>query len=188
MMIRTVLAVALVALAAPAAAQETDQAAIAAQKEAMKRFEWMHGAWRGPASGVTREGPYKITQTERIGPFLDGTVMVIEGRGYLPDGSTGFNALGVISYDARAKTYRMRSWALGHTGDFALTPTDSGYLWEIPAGPSATIRYTATFSGGTWTETGDYQAAGAPPRRIFEMNLKRLGDSGWPGAGAVAKD
>lgn len=181
-------AVALVTLAAPAVAQEADQAAIAAQKHAMKRFEWMHGAWRGPASGMNRAGPYQVTQTERVGPFLDGTLLVIEGRGYQADGSIGFNALGIISFDPATRAYRMRSWALGRSGDFAITPTDTGFVWEVPAGPGAVIRYTATFADGSWSEVGDYVAPGAPPRRIFDMKLTRIGNPGWPGAGAIAKD
>lgn len=68
-----------------------------------------------------------------------------------------------------------------------LTPTDKGYGWEIPAGPNAVIRYTATLADGTWTEVGDYVAAGGQPRRVFEMNLKRVGDTDWPAAGGLAR-
>ena len=81
-MFRTVLAgAALLALAPPAMAQDANGPAIAEQQAAMKRFAWMQGAWRGPARGVNRSGPYSVTQTERIGPFLSGTVIVMEGRG-----------------------------------------------------------------------------------------------------------
>lgn len=181
-------AVALAMLAVPALAQDADHGRIDAQKAAMKRFEWMHGVWRGPGTGVNRSGPYSVTQTERIGPFLDGTVVVMEGKGYNPDGSVGFNAFGILSYDPATEAYTLHSYALGQQGDFALTPTDTGYVWSIPAGPGATIRYTATFSGGTWTEVGDYVASGSAPRRVFEMNLHRVGDTGWPAAGGIAKD
>lgn len=181
-------AIALVALAAPGEAQDANGAAIAEQQAAMKRFAWMQGVWRGPGSGVNRSGPYAVTQTERIGPFLGGTVIVMEGKGYNPDGSTGFNAFGILSYDPATKRYSLHSYALGYAGDFALTPTDTGYVWEIPAGPGAVIRYTATFVGGTWTEVGDYVAGSQPPRRIFVMTLKRFGDTDWPAAGGVPRD
>lgn len=181
-------AIALMALAAPAMAQDSNGAAIAEQQAAMKRFAWMQGVWRGPGNGVNRSGPYSVTQTERIGPFLGGTVIVMEGKGYNPDGSTGFNAFGILSYDPATKSYKLHSYALGYAGDFALTPTDNGYVWEIPAGPGAVIRYTATFTGGTWTEVGDYVAGSQPPRRIFVMTLKRLGDTDWPAAGGVPRD
>ncbi|MCW3847299.1 DUF1579 domain-containing protein [Sphingomonas sp. LB-2] len=181
-------ALALTAPAAPACAQDTDQASIAEQQQAMKRLSWMHGVWRGPGGGFNRSGPYKVTQTERIGPMLGGTLIVIEGKGYMADGSVGFNAFGIISYDPRTKRYTIHSYALGHAGDFPLTPTDNGYIWEVQAGPDAVIRYTATLKDGTWTEVGDYVAGGQPPRRIFEMNLKRVGNSDWPLAGGIPKD
>jgi len=188
-MIRPIFAVlAALTLAAPAVAQDANQTSIAEQKAAMRKLAWMLGTWRGPGGGFNRSGPYKVTQTERIGPMLDGTLIVIEGKGYSPDGSTGFNAFGVISYDPATKAYALHSYALGYAGDFALTPTDTGYVWSIPAGPGATIRYTATLSNGTWNEVGDYVAGSAPPRRIFEMNLKRVGDTDWPNGGGVAKD
>lgn len=188
-MIRTIAAACALALAlcaTPAMAQETDHAAIAQQKQAMQRFAWMFGTWRGPAKGATREGPYTVTQTERIGPMLDGTVVVIEGKGFRPDGSTGFNAFAVVSWDVPNKTYRMRSYALGHAGDFVLTPIDNGYSWQIPAGPNAVIRYTATLADGVWTEVGDFVPAGGQPRRVMEMNLTRVGDTDWPAAGGLA--
>jgi hypothetical protein len=188
MMFRTTIAAIAIAVAIPAApamAQETDHASIAEQQAAMKKLSWMFGAWRGPGSGVTRAGPYQVVQTERIGPMLDGTLVVIEGKGYRPDGSIGFNAFAVISYDPQTKRYMMRSYALGHYSDFELTLTDKGYNWEIPAGPGAVIRYTMTLKDGTWNEVGDYVASGQPPRRIFEMNLQRVGDTGWPLAGSI---
>jgi hypothetical protein len=189
MMIRTMLvALALLFSAAPAMAQEANPAAIAEQKAAMKRFAWMLGTWRGPAKGMTRAGPYQVTQTERIGPMLDGTVVVIEGKGFRDDDSVAFNAFAIVSWDVPTKTYKMRSHALGYAGDFVLTPIENGYTWQIPAGPGATIDYKATFSNGIWTETGDYVAAGQPPRRIMEMNLKRVGDSDWPAGGGLSKD
>jgi hypothetical protein len=172
---------------AAAFAQGTDTAAIAAQQEAMKKLDWMDGKWRGPAVSQSPQGEHKVTQTERIGGFLDGTLKVIEGRGYNADGGTGFHAFGVVTYDPATKTYWMTSSAQGRSGKFQLTPSDNGYKWEIPAGP-ATIRYTAALADGKWTEVGDYVVAGQPPRRFFTMTLTRIGDTDWPEAGAVAKD
>jgi hypothetical protein len=127
---------------------------------------------------------HTITQTERVGPFLDGAVKVIEGRGYEGDGSAGFNALGIISYEPATGAYTMRAYAQGHVGDFALTPTADGFRWEIPAGPT-TMRYTAVIKDGTWSEVGDRIVPGKEPTRFFEMTLTRVGDTDWPVAGAV---
>src|SRR6476620_10868622 len=105
-------------LPAAAHAQAPDPAAIAAQKEAMHKLDWMHGVWRGPAVTSYPGGEHRVTQTERIGPFLDGSVTVMEGKGYNDDGSVGFNALGVASYDSATKSYWLTSWALGRAGKF----------------------------------------------------------------------
>ena len=166
---------------ASAVAQGPDPQALAAEREAMARFAWMDGIWRGPATTQLPSGPHSVTQTERIGPTLGGTIKVMEGRGYNADGSTGFNAFGILSYDPAGRSYRLHSYALGHAGDFELILTADGYVWTIPAGPF-TIRYTATLAGGTWTEVGDRIAPGQPPQRFFEMHLRRVSDTDWPAA------
>jgi hypothetical protein len=159
--------------------------AIAAQREAMSKLSIMDGVWRGPAWTIVASGEkHAITQTERIGPFLDGSVKVIEGRGYDPDGKVTFNAFGTISYNPTTKVYTLHSHAQGQVGDFVLTPTADGYVWEIPAGPM-TIRYTAVIKGGAWREVGDRIAAGQDPVRMFEANLERVGNTDWPAAGAI---
>lgn len=159
---------------------------IAAQQGAMGRLSFMDGVWRGPAWTILPSGDkHTITQTERIGPFLDGSVKVIEGRGYDQDGTVTFNAFGTISYDPATHAYTMHSYAQGHVGDFMLTPTADGFTWEIPAG-AILIRYSATIKGGVWREVGDRLLPGQEPIRFFEMNLKRMGDTTWPAAGAVS--
>jgi hypothetical protein len=160
-------------------------ALISAQRDALKRLAYMDGVWRGPASTILASGQrHDITQTERIGPFLDGSVKVLEGRGYETNGSVSFNAFGVISYQPDKRAYVLHSYAQGLAGDFTLTPTADGYIWEIPAGPN-TIRYTAAIGNGAWREVGDLIAPGKEPVRFFEMNLKRVGDTKWPADGPV---
>lgn len=176
------------ACAAPAYAQPASPAAfIAAQKEALAPLATMDGVWRGTGWSLdpATRARHDVTQTERVGPLLGGSVKLIEGRGYGVDGSTVFNAFAVVSYDPVRKTYTLSSWAMGRSGDFPLTPTADGFIWTVPAGPGAVIRYTAVVRDGTWREIGDYLAEGQPPRQIFEMNLRRVGDSDWPEAGAV---
>jgi len=159
---------------------------IAAQRDAMVRLAYMDGVWRGPAWSILPSGEkHNITQTERIGPFLDGSVKVIEGRGYDPDGRVTFNAFGTISYDQATKVYTLHSHAMGYVGDFVLNLTPDGYTWDIPAGPMI-IHYTAVVKYGTWHEVGDRIMPGKSPVRIFEMDLKRVGDTDWPAAGAIS--
>jgi len=168
-----------------AAAQAADPAVLDAQRAAIAKLGWMDGTWRGPATTMMPGGAHKVTQTERIGTMLGGTIRVMEGKGFNPDGTTGFNAFAVLSYDPATGAYALHSYAQGRAGDFKLTPTADGYIWEIPAGPM-TIRYMATITGTTWHEVGDRVMPGQPPQRFFDMVLTRVGDSAWPGAGGMA--
>jgi hypothetical protein len=175
-------------LALPAAEQApSDPAAeIAAQREAMESLAFMDGLWRGPAWTMLPSGEkHFITQTERIGLLLDGSVKLIEGRGDEPDGTVAFNALGIVSFDAEQSAYSLRSYAMGKVGDFTLTLTADGCTWEIPAGPM-TIRYTAVVTDSTWREVGDRIMPGGEPARFLEMSLVRLGDTDWPARDPVS--
>jgi hypothetical protein len=161
-------------------------ALMSAQREAMAALKSMDGVWRGPAWTLLPNGEKRhITQTERIGPFLQDSVKVIEGRGYSEDGTVSFNALGIVSFDPAKRTYSLRSYALGRSGDFAFRPQPDGYTWEIPAGPGTTIRYSATIKGNTLHEVGDRIVADREPVRFFEMKLTRIGDTDWPGASPI---
>ncbi len=165
--------------------QYDPSARIAAQRSAMAPLAQLDGQWRGTAtihlpSGETRE----LTQTERVGGFLDGSIKVIEGRGYGADGKLEFNAFAIISFDPKSQAYNFRSYAHGQAGDFVLKPTDDGFTWDIPAGP-ATIRYTAVVTGDTWTETGVRMVPGQDPVPMVTLVLKRIGEGNWPAEGAV---
>jgi hypothetical protein len=184
---RTLALAFVVSMAVPALAQgRPDPAALAAaQKEALKAFAAMDGVWRGPAWTILPSGEkHAITQTERIGPFLDGAVKVIEGKGYEADGKVSFNAFGTISFNPAKNAYTLHSYAMGSVGDFVIKPTPDGYTWEIPAGPM-TIRYTAVIKDGTLKEVGDRLEPGKDPVRFFEMTLTRIGDTTWPAGAAV---
>lgn len=173
-------------LAAPAQGPPNPSALIAAQRDAMARLAYMDGVWRGPAWTILPSGEkHAVTQTERIGAFLDGSVKVIEGRGYDSDGKVSFNAFGTISFNPTTNAYTLHSLAMGYVGDFVLNLTPDGYTWDIPAGP-VTIHYTAIVKDGTWREVGDRIMPGKPPVRFFEMDLKRVGDTDWPAAGAIS--
>ena len=180
-----VIAATLAATSAFAQSPPDPSARIAKQQAAMKALSWMDGVWRGSATTTRPDGrKITVTQTERSGPLLGGAVHVVEGRGYNADGTTGFNALGIISYDPDKDAYGMRSYAMGQVGDFPLTVIPNGAVWTIPAGP-ATIRYTITTKDGVWHEVGERLVEGQAPAAFFEMTLERVGDSSWPAAGAI---
>jgi hypothetical protein len=117
--------------------------------------------------------------------MLDGTVRVLEGRGYETDGSLSFNAFAVISYNPDTKVYSMRSYSGGRAGDFPIKPTADGFTWDIQAGPNMKIEYVATVKDGKWTEIGTRVPKDGPPVKFIEFTVTRLGDSAWPAAGIV---
>jgi hypothetical protein len=96
----------------------TDLAVIAEQKAAIAKLDKLRGEWRGTATITGPGGTLKLVQTERVGPMLDGTVMVVEGRGTDEAGKLVFNAFAVISYDAATDQYAMTSWTDGRSGKF----------------------------------------------------------------------
>lgn len=168
------------------AARPDPQVMLAAQRDAMKHLERLYGHWRGEAWTLLPNGErHELTQTERVGPFLDGAVLVIEGKGFEHDGSVGFNAFGIISFNAMKRSYAMRSYAMGFEGDYPVAITDDGFSWEIQAGPMRMV-YVASVKDGVWHEVGDrYMPGNDKPVRFFEMTLHRLGDCDWPGAGSL---
>jgi hypothetical protein len=155
-------------------------AMMAAEREAMGKLAMLDGAWRGTAWTITPRGKIEVVHTERVGLMLAGTVRMIEGRSYLPNGTIPFVALGIISFNPGNGSYRMRSYAQGMAGDFAINVTADGYAWEVPAGPGAVIRYRATVANGAWKEAGFRVAGSGEPVEVFEMNLKRIGETRWP--------
>lgn len=175
-----------IAVFGQAGSPENPAELMAAQRKAMTPLAFMNGVWRGPAWIVVPSG-HKVTftQTERIGPMLADSIKVIEGRGYAPNGTVTFNAFAVVSFDPGQNKYTIHSYAEGRSGDFAFTPSADGYVWEIPAGPM-TIRYTAHIKDGSWREVGDRILPGKTPIRFFEMDLKRVGNTNWPAAGAIS--
>ena len=170
----------------PEAAGPWDPATrLAAQREAMRALAFMDGQWRGQAE--IEGGRRSVLHTERAGPLLGGAVRMVEGHSYDEAGQTAFNALGIISYDPVRRNYSMHSYAMGYAGDFPLEVRPDGYSWTQPQGRGASINYSATVRDGEWREVGERVAEGAPPARIFEMRLRRIGDSAWPGDGAVPR-
>ncbi|MFT3998473.1 MAG: DUF1579 domain-containing protein [Asticcacaulis sp.] len=186
-MLKPVLIAATLLLAAPALAETpaVSTPGVSANATAIARLDAMKGVWKGEAKGSGPGGAFTLTQTERVGSMLGGDVLVVEGRGYEATGKLAFNALGIISFNAQTGAYEFRAYTSGRSGTFKFEPTATGAVWEMPAGPTARIVSTITIKGDTWHEVQDYVATGQPPRRFFEMNLKRVGDTDWPSAGAI---
>ena len=141
---------------------------IAAQRKAMLPLSYMDGVWRGPAWSVLPSGEKdNITQTERIGPFLDGSVKVIEGRGYDPDGKVTFNVFATISYDLDTRVYTMCSDAQGRAGRFCdRSPRATALNGRFQRGrSSSTTRRSSRKGPGERSVTGSCPEGAGPVLR-----------------------
>ena len=118
----------------------------------MKELAFLDGDWRGSSKVLRKDGWAPMVQTSRIGSVQDGTVRMIEAKGYESDGRLSFDVLRVISYEPETKTYSMRSYQSGRIRDHVISLTDNGIAWES-ASASTTVRYEASVKDGVWTET-----------------------------------
>lgn len=171
----------------PVLAQPVDDSAerMAAQRQAMEKVAFLDGLWRGTAVSHGYGGKVtELIQTERVGTIPDGTVRVIEGRGFDAEGHPEFSAFAVLSWDTERERYRLHTHAGGRSGDYDLELTESGFAWERPAG-EAKVRFEARVDGDTWHQTGHYLPVGGEPVQILEMHLQRFADTAWPAEGAL---
>ncbi|RFB04687.1 DUF1579 domain-containing protein [Parvularcula marina] len=171
-------------LAAPAMAQPLGTGSLA---EKMSVFDWMHGEWRGEATVYSPQGVQTLTHTERVGPMLKGDVLAVEGLAYEEDGSIGFNAFGIISYDPRADAYEIRAYTGGNAGTYPIIVTETGYEWTIPIGPEMRVDYVAVIDGDSWTETGTF-VRGEQSFPTVSFTVTRIGETDWPAAGQVTAE
>jgi hypothetical protein len=173
-------------LAVPAGAQAPNAALLAEQAKAMAALSFLDGEWAGPAEANEPKGVLRMTQTERSGTLLDGTIRLVEGRSFDKAGKTLFNAFAVISYDVRTSRYLITSHASGYSTTAELKLVPNGFEWDVPAGPNARLHFSAVVKDGLWTEVGDFIGPDGTPRRTFEMKVRRLRATNWP-AGSLVK-
>jgi uncharacterized protein (TIGR03067 family) len=186
--LRTSILVLFVTPAAAAFAQEPP--AVAAQREAMKKFDFLVGRWQGESWTEPVPGRrFAAVGAETVESKLGGLVLVIEGlhRRKAADGSVGpvvHNALAVISYDDAAKKYRFHGYTdRGNFADADVTVGDGQLKWSIRVPQAGDIRYTITVTpNGGWSETGEMSADGKLWRKFFEMHLKRASAEDRTGA------
>lgn len=163
--------------AAAAAARKADHA------QRMAALAFLHGSWKG--DGWMAFGPNRretFAQTERIGPFLDGDVLLIEGTGLAGDAASRpvHHAFAVISPAENGDGYEFRSYANQRAGTFAARLVRPGALeWSLTT-PGGEIRYLIAVEGDTWRETGERSGDGGKTwTPFFEMNLRRAGPASW---------
>jgi hypothetical protein len=136
---------------------------IAAQRDAMKKLEWLVGDWEGPAKfdagrGGAEDTWTPVRQSEVVKMKLGGRVLLVEGTGRAKMGGEErvlFEALATVSYDPDSKTYKMRAFAPDGEVDPMIEVGDKSVVWSF-AVRNGRFRYTVKLDeSGRWTEIGE---------------------------------
>jgi hypothetical protein len=147
---------------------------VTAQRDAMKKLDFLVGKWSGEASVIRGPGePMKLTQTEEVQFKLDGLVMLVEGTGRNSAGQVVYRALATIAYDDTAGVYRFRAYNDGRYLDTELTVTPGGFSWGYEAGPLKVHNTMGLSEKGEWLESTETSYGATPPRRSLQMTLRR---------------
>jgi hypothetical protein len=144
----------------------------------MKKLDFLVGQWEG--TGQMQLGPgarEEARVTEIVQPKLGGAILLIEGIGRTGDDDRiVHHALGVISFDAQAKQYRMRAYrADGRFVDPKIDVGDRKIVWSFDDPRAGSIRYTITINdNGQWQEIGERSGDGGQTwNPFFEMTLDK---------------
>jgi hypothetical protein len=147
-----------------------------AQRTAMKRLAFLIGEWAGETSVARGPGlVLDLIQTEVVQLKLDGLVLVIEGIGRSkPDGAIVLHALGLISFDDVAGSYRMRAYNDGSwlDADVTLLDDDRSLAWGFSLGDISTKSVLRVNEHGEWTESAEISIGTRPPQRLMDLVVR----------------
>ena len=147
---------------------------VAAQREAMKKLDFLAGKWSGDALVSRGPGePMKVAQSENIQFKLDGLVLLIEGTARNPDGKIVFQALATVSYDDSTSVYPFRSYNDGRYLETELKVIPQGFTWGFEARPLKVSNSMRLNEKGEWVEVTESSYGATSPRKSVEMVLKR---------------
>lgn len=154
----------------------------ASQLQEMKKLDFLIGEWQGEGwtefiPGQRRTSPI----SEKVRPNLGGMILVIEGLGKTKvpgrqEEAVVHNALAIISYDANAKLYRVRSYlANGRSTDAEAELVAGAFQWRFQTPQGMSIKYTVKLTDkGEWFERGEMSQDGKSWRQFHEMTLRRV--------------
>ena len=101
---------------------------------------------------------------------------MIEGIGKTnADGKVAIQALGIISYDDEAGTYRMRAYNDGRylETDLMLCESGKGVIWGFALGDIKTRSILRINEKGEWTELTEIAIGSQPARKFMELSVSR---------------
>ncbi len=141
----------------------------------MAKLGFLIGKWSGEARIFRGSGePLDLTQTEEVQYKLEGLILMIEGVGRSKsDGKPALQALGIISYNDEAGTYRMRAYNDGRylETEVKLSETGKGLTWGFAVGEIKTSSVLRINEKGEWTELAEITIGSKPPRKLMELTV-----------------
>jgi hypothetical protein len=154
----------------------------AVQLEAMKKLSFLMGEWKGESWTEFAPGQrHTSVGTETVQSKLGGLLLVIEGvhrrKGGAKDaGAVVHHAFAVVSYDEKAKRYRIQAYTnRGNYTEAEAKVADGKLEWGFQIPKFGDVRYTITVNAkGQWFEIGEVSTNGKQWRKFFEMTLERV--------------
>ena len=173
---------AVVALSASAGASRGQSPPPAAQRDAMKKLDFLVGQWKGEGWMEFAPGQRRTFKgTEVVQGKLDGLLLTIEGlhRGQVGDKKEEVvvhNAFVLMSYDDQAKRYRFQAFTgRGNSEDAEAKVSEGQLVWGMKVPKFGDVRYTIKLDQkGRWFEVGEVSQDGKEWRKFFEMTLERV--------------
>ena len=173
--------VALLLLMVVAGTSPGQSPAPAAQREAMKKLDFLVGHWKGEGWMEFAPGQRRTFKgTEVVERKLDGLLLAIEGlhRGQVRDKGEGVvvhSAFALVSYDDKAKRYRFQAFTgRGNYEDAEAKVSDGQLMWGMKVPQFGEVRYTIKLDDkGRWFEIGEVSRDGKMWQQFFEMTLQR---------------
>lgn len=141
----------------------------------MRKLGFLAGKWSGEARLLRGSGEtLELFQTEEASYKLDGLLLMIEGIGRTKAyGETVLQALGIVSYDDEARSYRMRAFNDGRwlETEMKLTKGAREITWGFALGEIRTTSVLRINEQGDWTELAEIRIGSEPPRKFLELRV-----------------
>jgi hypothetical protein len=139
-------------------------------QKAIAKLAYLVGDWEGTGWMMIQDGSkHTFNQYEKIQLKLDGTALLIEGRGFA-DGKLIHDAMAVLTYNKEEAHYNLSSFLFtGRQGKFKAEIIGEKLFWY----PNENIRYIIYLNEkGQWYETGEMRR-GEGWFQFIEMTLNK---------------
>ena len=161
-----------------AVAQTSQLPNVDAQRAAMKKLGFLVGEWSGQATLLRGPGLFVDLSQIEVAEFkVDGLVLMIEGTGRTKaEGKPVLQALGLITFDDGAGTYRMRAFNHGRWLETEVKLLEDGrsLSWGFALGEMSTKSVLRINERGEWTEHAELTIGARPPQKLMELAVRRV--------------